>query len=281
MKRTLLFVSFFTAFTYQAQEALLWKITPKNAKTSSYLFGTMHATCDATLSKNVLKALDETKQLCLELDADDPSLQADMIKEANMKDNVTLSSLISKSDAEILNEYFTKNIGAPLMALENLKPFFISSMFIQKLLDCEAKSIEGALMQVSLEQNETVIGLETISDQMGVFDKIPYDFQAQELVNSIKDNYTKDKVEFTELMNLYAKGDIEGMMKLSEKSSSKLTKNYGNIMIDERNVLWIDKIEKITSEKPTFFGVGALHLPGENGVIELLRKRGFTVEVVQ
>jgi uncharacterized protein YbaP (TraB family) len=54
-----------------------------------------------------------------------------------------------------------------------------------------------------------------------------------------------------------------------------------NVLLDNRNQNWIPKIEKVAKEKPTLFAVGAAHLPGENGVIALLRKKGYTVEAVK
>jgi uncharacterized protein YbaP (TraB family) len=281
MKKTILLLSFFAVFFGEAQQALLWKITPKEGKSSSYIFGTMHATCSDSVAENVVNALKETKQLCLELDMDNPNLQAEMINEASMKDNAKISSLVDKEDAKILNDYFTKNLGFPLLAIENLKPFFISSMFIQKLLDCEVKSIEALLVKLSLEQEKPIIGLESIKYQMEIFDKIPYEFQAQELLKSIKNDFKEDKLEFDKLSILYKNGDIEGMMQLNESSNNSMTKKYGHIILDERNFTWIKTIKEITSETPTFFGVGALHLPGKNGVLQLLKDNGFKVEVVK
>lgn len=281
MKKTILLLSFFVVFFGQAQQALLWKITPKEGKSSSYIFGTMHATCSDSLAENVLNALMGTKQLCLELDMDNPNLQAEMFNEASMKNNVKISSLVDKGDAKILNDYFTKNLGFPLLAIENLKPFFISSMFIQKLLDCEVKSIEALLVKLSLEQQKKIIGLETMKYQMEIFDKIPYEFQAQELLKSIKNDFKEDKIEFDKLSTLYRNGDIEGMMQLNEDSNNSMTKKYRHIILDERNFAWIKTIKEITSENPTFFGVGALHLPGKNGILNLLRDNGFKVELVK
>ena len=263
-----------------AQQTILYKISGKKLKAPSYLFGTIHATCDSVIDDKTVDAISKTKQVCLELDFDDPNMQAEFIVAGKMKNEVKLSDLISKEDALILDSYFLENLGAPLQALENLKPAFISSLFLQKLLDCKVFSKEAGITEIATKNKMEVIGLETISLQMNVFDKIPYDYQAKELVKSIKEDFKGDKVDFEKLTKLYLEGDLEEMLHLSDKSSAILTKDYFEILITERNNVWLPQIEKIMRKKATFFGVGALHLAGEGGLITMLRKAGYTVELV-
>ena len=83
MKNLLLFVGIFTSLFANAQElekSLLWEISGEGLESPSYLYGTIHATCDATLDANTLKALDETKQLYLEIDMDDKEMPMQMMK---------------------------------------------------------------------------------------------------------------------------------------------------------------------------------------------------------
>ena len=87
MKNLLLFVGIFASLFANSQElekSLLWKISGKGLKSPSYLFGTIHATCDATLDANTLKALDDTKQLFLEIDMDDKAMPMQMMKMMKM-----------------------------------------------------------------------------------------------------------------------------------------------------------------------------------------------------
>jgi uncharacterized protein YbaP (TraB family) len=70
------------------------------------------------------------------------------------------------------------------------------------------------------------------------------------------------------------------MVAFTEKSPNVMSSKYIDIMLKNRNQNWISRIEKIAKAKPTFFGVGAAHLGGQDGVITLLRKAGFTVEAV-
>ena len=90
MKNLLLFVGIFTSLFANAQElekSLLWEISGEGLESPSYLYGTIHATCDATLDANTLKALDETKQLYLEIDMDDKEMPMQMMKYMKMNND--------------------------------------------------------------------------------------------------------------------------------------------------------------------------------------------------
>jgi uncharacterized protein len=263
------------------EKSLLWKISGNGLEKPSYLFGTMHAVCEINFDTDVIKALDETNQLYLEIDLDDPKLQINMMKGMMMKDGITLSSLITKEDSIIVNDFLKANVGTTLKFVDKLKPFMVSSMFIPKLLECPMKSIEMELVKISKEQKEEVFGLETIEEQILVFDKIPYKIQAEELVKTAKDNLIKDKAEFQKMLVIYEEKDIEGMIDMMTESENKISSEFDDLLLNDRNNNWIPIIEKISKEKPTFYAVGAAHLAGENGVIKLLRKKGFTVEAVK
>lgn len=262
----------------QNANSLLWKITGNGLQTPSYLYGTIHITCDATLEKNTLDALDKTSQLYLELDMDDPGLQTAMMSGMMMTDGKTMSSMASAEDFKMLDAFMTEKIGVPAMMVNTVKPFMISSMFLPSLIDCPMQSVETELMKVTKSQNEEVYGLETVQEQLAVFDAIPYQVQMDELLKSLKDKFADDKKELAEMYAVYKTKDIDAMQEMTSKSENKITSQYQDELLNNRNANWVPKIESIAREKPTFFAVGAGHLGGKKGVIALLRKKGYTVE---
>lgn len=262
------------------EKALLWKISGNGLPSSSYLYGTIHATCNFTIDENTSKALKNTEQLYLELDIDDPSLQTSMIVMISMKNGVTMNQLANEKDLAVLDQFLKDNIGVGVGVVSNFKPFFVSAMLLPKLLDCEIKSVESELMYLMAEQNESVFGIETVAEQMAVFDAIPYQEQMNELVKTAKNNMVNDKKEFQEILALYASKDISGMLAASEASENMISSKFEKELLTNRNQTWIPRMQKIMLDKSTFFGVGAAHLAGENGVIQLLRKQGFKVEAV-
>lgn len=262
------------------ENSLLWKVSGKGLSKPSYIFGTIHITCDATLEPKVLKALDETQQLYLELDMDDPNMQMAMMGGMMMKGGKTMSAMASEADFKIVDTFLQENIGMSAKMLNTIKPAMISTMLIPKLMDCPMKSFEEELMKVTKDQQEEVYGLEKVEDQLAVFDAIPYERQMEELVKAAKEGLDIQKKEFADMMNIYASGDINEMHAFMKKSENQMYAEFEDVMLDNRNKNWIPVIEKVAKEKPTFFGVGAAHLAGENGVIKLLRKQGYKVEAV-
>ena len=244
------------------ENSTLWKIEGNGLEKPSYIFGTIHITCDASLEDDVKKALDETSQVVLEIDMDDPSMQTKMMGGMYMKDGKKISDLVSKEDYAIIDSLITNEVGMPLKMVENIKPFFLIAMLYPKMLDCPMQSFEQELMAVATEQKEDINGLETIEDQMKVFDDIPYEDQVADLLKTAKDNLQKDRDMFTKMLDIYKDENIEALIAMmNDDESSSVNSEYA-------------------IEQPTFFGVGAGHLAGEFGVINLLREAGYTVSAI-
>lgn len=269
------------SFSQELEKSLLWKISGNGLKQDSYLFGTIHITCDANLDENTIKALSVTKQLYLELDMDDKSMQMQMMKHMMMKDGVKLSTLLNAEDLKIVDDFLKKNMNMSVKMFDSFKPFIITTMLYPKMIDCSFQSVESELMKVTKEQNEEVFGLESVEEQMKVFDNISYQVQAEELLKMAKSDLSKDKEEMKKMMTIYQNKDIEGMLKMMDDSDNKITSENQEVLLNNRNKNWIPLMMKIMSEKPTFFGVGAGHLAGDEGVIKLLRKQGYKVEAVK
>jgi uncharacterized protein YbaP (TraB family) len=149
------------------------------------------------------------------------------------------------------------------------------------MIDCPIQSYEQALVEVAKKEKDPVWGLETVAEQMAVFDAIPYKVQMSELVKTAKDNMVKDKKELADMIAIYNKKDLNALLDFTAKSDNHLMSAYNDILLNQRNRNWIPKIEKMAKAKPTFFGVGAAHLAGDNGVIMLLREKGYKVEAVK
>lgn len=278
---SLIIVTGFISYGQQLEKSLLWEISGKEITKPSYLFGTIHITCDATLSPSVMKALDDTEQLFLEVDMDDPGLQTQMMMGMMMKDGVTMSSLVNEEDFNVLDTFVKGKIGVSAKMLDNMIPMAISTMFIPYLLECPMQSVESELLKVTKEQKEEVYGLELIADQIKLFNTVPYKEQMEDLIKAIKGNLEEHKEEISKMIELYKQQDIEAMLKISKESDSFKNDEFEELMLNDRNKKWIPVMEKAMLEKSTFFGVGAGHLAGEQGVINLLKKAGYTVKPIK
>lgn len=285
MKRilSLLVITTLSIFSITAQElenSTLWKIEGNGLESPSYLFGTIHMTCDATLEDDVKKALDETTQIVMELDMDDPSMQSKVMQGMYLKDGKTLKDFVSDEEYKSIDSLFINNMGMSVKLLENVKPFFLMSMFYPKMIDCQMQSFELELTKIASEQKEEIYGLETIEEQIKVFDDIPLEDQYADLIRMAKDNLAFDKTTFSKMLKIYEEEDINALIDIMDDDTNSTMSKHQDVLLEQRNKNWISKIGEYAKEQPTFFGVGAGHLPGENGVIQLLRNAGYTVTAV-
>jgi uncharacterized protein YbaP (TraB family) len=268
------------SFAQTTENALLWEISGKGLSKPSYLFGTFHALCeeDLVFSEKFKEKFAKTKQVCMEVDLSDKMAQLKAMKDMFMADGKTLQDIMSKADYEKVTAFFRDSLNQNLDAYKRMKPMMISSITIKNLLGCKPQSMEEELLKMGKKQKSKSLGLETLAFQMSVFDKMSYEEQAKGLIETAN-NYAESKKEFAKMLNAYKTHNLSEIYEMTLNSDD--TKGIEEDLLYKRNEDWIPKIENIAKEKPTFFAVGAGHLAGERGVIELLRKSGFTVKAVE
>lgn len=212
---------------------------------------------------------------------DDPEMMTKMMGGMYMKDGKKISDLVTEDELTTIDAMLTKEAGMPLKMVETMKPFFIISMLYPKMLDCPMQSFEQELIKIAQEQNEEILGLETIEDQLQVFEDIPYEDQVADLLRTAKDNLAYDKVTFAKMLELYKNEDINGMLDMMDDENNVSVAKHQDKLLHNRNKNWISKIGEYAKDQPTFFGVGAGHLAGDSGVINLLKEAGYKVTAVK
>ena len=284
-KQILLWALVFSGFLVNAQtpteNALLWEIRTIPQSKPSYLFGTIHLICpaDFSLSDSLKSAITKTGQVALEIDMDDPAMMVTMMKTMNMPDGNELKNLMTEAEYNKLSQFYKDSVGIGLAMLEKAKPFVLMGPIFNAVLACQPQSYEMSLVDLAKKQKSEVIGLETIDEQMALFDSIPYKDQMKVILAMI-DSLPQARKEFQGLVEMYKAQKINDLYKLTLKSEFGLDGNE-EVLLYARNQKWIARIQKIMAEKPTFFAVGAAHLGGEKGVIALLRKEGYVVRAIK
>lgn len=269
------------------EKSLLWKVTGKGIK-PSYVFGTIHmiGADDFFWDKSMEKAFKKTKKLVMEMDMSQQMVMAvQMMQLAPMKGGETLKDLISEEDYQIIESYFTKEAKSPQAKMtfgmaQNWQPMLLQSLLYMEMIDGPVKMYEMELTSKAKEADMAFGGLETVADQMAVFNSIPYKTQAEGLVEMIK-NLKEGKGgenEFAKMVTYYKAQDVDGMLEAMQSDLDEMGSQEE--MLDNRNKKWIPQMIEMSKEAPTFYAVGAGHLGGETGVIRLLRKEGFKVTPV-
>jgi uncharacterized protein YbaP (TraB family) len=262
------------------ESSLLWKISGNGLEKESFLFGTIHIICksDFKMDERITSALESTEQLILELDMSDPQLQLKMQQVSMNPGMKNIQGEMDEASATTLDEFLLKNYGAGLAQLGVLKPFVLTSMVLIKALPCtEIESYETFFTTKATEGGVPISGLETVEFQVGVFDQIPQKMQLDELGKMLSEDYSQN--EFQTMISTYLSEDIFALDQTM--NSSGMMADYRSILLDERNKSWIPQIEEAMKSKPVFVAVGAGHLAGEFGVINLLKNAGYTVEPIK
>ena len=271
--------------TNTAASSLLWEISGNGLKQQSYLFGTIHIIGkeDYFWTDVMNDKFNSTKTLVLEIDLENSMMaMLSMMGNVRMKDGTSLQDLLTEEEYKLVEDYFNDEMGMPIAIFDRIKPMFTSMMISEGGQDNmeEMTSYEMELMDKAKVNKMNVEGLETIKYQMSMFDSIPYEDQAKMLVESVKGGDDTEGDVMNAMIELYKNQDIDGLYELIMQEDSDM-ETFEDILLINRNKNWIPKIEKFARQKPTFFAVGAGHLPGEKGVINLLKAAGFTVQPVR
>ena len=269
-----------------SNNTLLWRISGKNISRPSYLFGTIHLLCanDIEISENLKSAIRETDKVYLELDMDNLFEMMQAVQKMKMRNDTTLSDLLSEKDYQKVKTFFASRSSLiPFSILETYKPMLAASMIMQSATDCDnAISMEQLIMQQAKREDKEIKGMETMTYQLSIFDSIPYELQAKQLLAFIEDNSTEEKAskEYDEMASAYRNQELSKLEDLIKKEEFGVG-NFTDLLLYNRNYNWITTMQKIFNSNSAVIAVGAGHLPGEKGVINLLRRAGYTVEPME
>jgi uncharacterized protein YbaP (TraB family) len=277
-----------TAFAQKENEnnTLLWKISGNGLDKPSYLFGTIHMLCadDAVLSPKMKEAIKECDEVYFEVDIDNFFEMLGVMGKMKMKGDTTLKDLLSEKDYQKVKEYFEKKGSLlPFSMLETFKPILAASTLEEGSLPCESTAImEQVIMKEAKQHDKKIKGLETMAYQAGVLDSIPYRIQAQQLVSFIDDAGKEGKEDklLEEMFIAYKEQDLKKLEELMVETDAGMA-GFTDILLYHRNQNWVRKLKELLPEKSLLIAVGAGHLPGEKGVISLLRKEGYKLEPVR
>ena len=285
--RKLVFIFFFTLCSMQSiaqrdkTNTLLWEISGNGLNEPSYLFGTLHMTCkeDFLLSESVKQKFASSKQIYLELDMDDPQLQGKMMQQMQLAGKETLKNKLGESNFKKLDSFLQKEMSMNLVMFDKFKPMMVMGLLAQRLLPCATmESYDLNFVKMASEQKKELLGLEKVEEQIGVFDAIPDSLEIRSIMNMVND-FDAQKKEFTRMSAIYKSQNLEALYQLMVESPEMMGSQ--ELLLDRRNRNWIPVMESAMKNSSTFFAVGAGHFGGSQGVLELLRNKGYKVKGIK
>lgn len=269
-----------TGFVFGQNNSLLYQVKSKDKKVS-YLFGTIHMIPDSLyyFPSKLDKIISKSDEVILEV--------------ANLSDQSSLMKLMMLDSGSCFDIFTSEqkdsvlNWGADLLGIkpeqfekgfEKRKPFTLLQLSFQKMISGKIRMVDMEIESKAQHDKIPVTGLETVEYQLSIFDKMP----AEEMSNFIMETVRhpdEGEESFRKMVQYYHTQDLESLAKLILESDE--LGSSAEELLDKRNKNWIPKMENLMGSKTCFFAVGAGHLGGPNGVIELLRQKGYEVTPVR
>ncbi len=288
MKKILTVISIFVfVFSLKAQtadstdNALLWKISGNGIKEASYIFGTIHMIPkdDYFFTDLMKEKFDSCKKLVLEIDINlSLAEQINAAKQMFLPEGKLLFNYMNEKDSAEFSSYLLDSLeisNSTYKKIIRIKPLFGSSLMLKELVG-KIKTYEQELNKLAKKNKMSVSGLETLKFQMDLVNDISIEDQIKML---LEDDLSENPLEtYNEMVEAYKKQDLNKLKELIDADDS-MTK-LGDKFLKDRNADWISKIEKFVKENPVFIAVGAGHLSGEDGVLNLLKQAGYIIEPV-
>ncbi|MDR4305628.1 TraB/GumN family protein [Chelatococcus sambhunathii] len=274
-------------------EGLLWRIETKGAP-ASYLFGTMHSTeADLVdLAGPVREALGQARSVAVEIvrgDAADTQAKIVAYVSQNAIDTTGkgLDGLTEAQAAAVRKRLQASGLPAEIAPM--LKPWFLGVTLSTSA--CELRqmasgklTVDGTVEKIGREAGADVVGLETVEEQLGAISKIAPETARRMIRDAVSTETMSDDMQATTLALYRArrvgwyfatKADTFG-----EAFDLDAYKDFVEDIVDRRNRLMLERSKALIDKGSAFVAVGALHLPGRNGLVELLRGQGYAVTKV-
>jgi uncharacterized protein len=272
-------------------KGIFWKIE-KPGLSPSWLLGTMHVTDPRVLKMpaGTDAALAEARTVVVESAEvlDEQKAMATVLAQPELTmftDGTSIDKLLDENDLALL-EAGLKQRGIPLSAVSRMKPWMLMAFVSLPACEIARKAKAEAFLDKRIAMDaqaagKTIKGLETYAEQLTAMASIPTEIHMKSLVEAIKLGPKMEDV-FETMTDLYLSGDMGLTIPLMKRlapdgSDDEGYAEFEELIVTKRNHLMAERAAPILSAGNVFVAVGALHLPGEEGLVELFRRQGFTV----
>ena len=274
---------------------LLWKVTGNGLGRPSYILGTHHMAPSTMIDqiKGMNAAIAGCDIVVGEVEKDSlmsPEVQARMAQAMVAPLDSTLDKVLTPADYGIVEKVFNKyfgTLGMKLKQVNNLKPSAISTQMqamqaIKYFPNFDANSLIDVMVQTRAnEAGRPSVGLESVDEQINLLFNGSIANQAKGLVEACKqDEFFQ--VQSAALADAYLAQDLDKLLAvMTDATMGGDSEEEMEVLIYSRNRSWAEKLKVIMPERACLVCVGAGHLPGEQGLLQLLRNAGYTVEPMQ
>jgi uncharacterized protein YbaP (TraB family) len=260
---------------------LLWEISHPGAA-PSYLFGTVHSEAPGVVGLDpvVERAFTGSRQVILEVmldsDAMVTSSAAMLITEGPLLPQIVGKPLFEQAALALQSR------GIPEMVAEHLQPWAAATV-LSMPAPVTGEVLDLVLFERAQQAGKPLHGLETIAEQLDVFEGLPLEEQVALLRDAVE-QFARIDAMYAELLAAYKRQDLAALMALNEASMAtsdqRLARDFERRLIVDRNRRMAGRMEPYLQQGGVFVAVGALHLPGQQGLLKLLEQRGYSLRAV-
>ena len=261
---------------------LLWKIE-KPAQPASYLFATMHVSDSRVVEmpSPVEQAFSDSRQFVMEMLL---TFQAvGLVSRASFfSDGRTLASVMQAEDYRRLLEVLQNRLQLGESAVRHLKPWAVFSVLMMPVEEGNAAALDMQLYRRAVQAQKQVAGLETAQEQVDVFDQMSIADQLWLLNQAVGEIEHTDAL-FPEMLEAYLQGDLAELMLMQQRmmsAESEIDDRLMHRLLTQRNQRMAQRMLPYLQQGEAFIAIGALHLPGQDGVLHLLLQQGYAVSPV-
>lgn len=269
-----------------SENSIFYEVSGNGLKESSYLFGTFHLLTSSFVDSMpfVMEKFKRCRTIAGELKID--STIGPRMMAASMMKDVTLDKLLSEAEYESTAAWLKQLTGYDLAMFNQANPMTISAIltaYVQKavfpeLLTRNEMGMDAYFQTLGTQEGKKVMGLETLDDQIhALYSQFTLERQAELLMDMV-DQKKKVSDYLLQMLTNYKAMNLGDLMKLMYDES--FSKSEIEVLVDHRNISWMGQLPTLMKESPVFVAVGALHLGGQKGLVQLLRNAGYTVKPI-
>ena len=260
-------------------DALLWKVSKKGGQ-PSYVFGTIHVS-DPSITKlpePVETALKNSDIFVMEA-LPTPEEALSLAQMMFYADGTTLKDYL---DDDLFNRTakVLSNFQLPIEAVAVMRPW--AAFLMMNYPADNTMPLDLKLFEMAASQGARTIGLETLSEQGAVFSEMALDDQFRLLLDTVC-NYDLVMQDIEEMKRLYLEKNLNGLLNAGTQhayADEQMYKELNKRLLTDRNKIMVDRMQTVLQEGDAFIAIGALHLPGNRGVMARLSQQGYELTAI-
>ena len=283
--RSLIWLFIYCLFSQTAwaadEKGILWRIEGA-ASQPSYLLGTIHSD-DARVTNvpaSVSHAFQRADSFSGEIKMDLPSLmqasQATLLSDGQSLEQLVDAALY-KQTVQLLAAY-----GMPELVVQRMKPWAAAAA-LSLPRPKTGMFLDMTLYHQAAAAGKRVYGLETIAEQVGAMESMSPELQVTMLRDAVAQHHQVEQL-IEQLITAYLRRDLKALESISnaamQNGDDRVAEMFSTEVVDRRNYRMLERMQPRLREGNAFVAVGALHLPGEKGLLKLLRNKGYRVSPV-